>query len=283
MNWIDPEVDVLVPDDVPLETALSRTTHLAIGAHPDDLEVFAYQGIAACYRQPALWFTGITVTDGAGSVRGALYEDTTDEDLIEIRREEQREAARIGRYGLQVQLGVPSKVIKNPKKVGKVGQDLGEILELCRPRVVYLHNPLDRHPTHVAVFLQSLKALRKLAPDKRPVECTGCETWRDLDWLPDRFRISHDVSAYPNLARTLIGLYDSQIRSGKRYDLALIGRREANATFSQSHAADEASAVNLALDLMPLLEDPDLDPKAFALSRIDAFRAEVDTLYDTLT
>ena len=283
MNWIDPEVDVLVPDDVPLENALSRTTHLVIGAHPDDLEVFAYQGIAACYRQPELWFTGITVTDGAGSVKGARYADATDAELIAIRKEEQREAARIGQYGLQVQLGVPSKVIKNPAKAAGVGRDLQEILELCRPRVVYLHNPLDRHPTHVAVFLQSLRALRKLDPAIRPSECFGCEAWRDLDWLPERFRISHDVSAYPNLARTLIGLYDSQISSGKRYDLALIGRREAHATFSQSHAADEAPAVNLSLDLKPLLDDPDLDPKAFALSRIDTFRAEVESLYDELT
>ena len=36
-----------VPDGSDLSSALARTTHLAIGAHQDDLEIFAYHGIAA--------------------------------------------------------------------------------------------------------------------------------------------------------------------------------------------------------------------------------------------
>lgn len=281
MNWIDPSIDILVPDDVPLETALARTTHLAVGAHPDDLEVFAYEGISACYRDPNQWFTGITVTDGAGSVRGTAYAHYSDAELVAIRRDEQREAARIGLYGAQIQMGVPSKTIKDPKKAKAVGKNLGEILKLCQPRVVYLHNPLDRHPTHIAVFLQCLRALRGLNPDELPERCYGCETWRDLDWLPERHRISQDVSAYPNLGAALIALYDSQISSGKRYDLAVAGRRAAHATLSHSHAGDASPAVSLAVDLMPLLQDPELDPKQFSLDLINAFRDEVSELYDS--
>lgn len=283
MNWIDSSIDILIPDDVPLEAALGRTTHLAVGAHPDDLEVFAYEAISTCYRDPHQWFTGVTVTDGAGSVRGTAYADYSDEELIAIRREEQREAARIGLYGAQIQMGIPSKTIKDPKKAKAFGQDLAEIFQICRPRFVYLHNPLDRHPTHIAVFLQCLRALRTLKQEDLPELCFGCETWRDLDWLPERFRISQDVSAYPNLALALIALYDSQISAGKRYDLAVAGRRAAHATLSHSHAGDESPAVSLAIDLMPLLRDPKLDPKQFSLDLVDAFREEVSDLYDSLT
>ena len=36
-----PNADIFIPDATPLPSALSRTTHLGIGAHQDDLEFFA--------------------------------------------------------------------------------------------------------------------------------------------------------------------------------------------------------------------------------------------------
>lgn len=282
MNWIDKQVDISIPDNVPLETALSRSTHLAIGAHADDLEIFAYPGIAECYRREDRWFTGITVTDGAGSPRGETYAGYSEEELVEIRKEEQREAARIGQYGLQIQLGLPSKTVRNRKKAAILRKDLTEIMKLCRPEVVYLHNPLDRHATHVAVFLHSLEALRSIPRSILPKQCYGCEGWRDLDWLPDSHKVYLDVSARPHLAQALIGLYDSQIAAGKRYDRAISGRREANATFSHSHSVDTYSAVNVALDLMPLVLDRKRDPHAFAQSLIREFSSEVSSQFEAL-
>ena len=38
--------DPRVPDGVSIDDAFTRTTHLAIGAHPDDLEVMDYHGVA---------------------------------------------------------------------------------------------------------------------------------------------------------------------------------------------------------------------------------------------
>ena len=49
-----------------------------------------------------------------------------------------------------------------------------------------------------------------------------------------------DVSGRDNLAAAMNGVFDSQIAGGKRYDLATIGRRAANATFFESHATDQA-------------------------------------------
>ena len=50
--------EAFVPDGAPLSTALARTTHLGIGAHPDDLEIMACHGILECYRNNDRWFTG---------------------------------------------------------------------------------------------------------------------------------------------------------------------------------------------------------------------------------
>ena len=46
MDFHNPAADLFVPDGLEMPAALSRTTHLAIAAHQDDLEIMAYHGIA---------------------------------------------------------------------------------------------------------------------------------------------------------------------------------------------------------------------------------------------
>jgi hypothetical protein len=78
--------DVFVPDGSPVGPALARTTHLAIAAHADDIEFFAWHGISACFGASDKWFTGIVVTDGAGSPRTGRYAGYSERQMIEARR-----------------------------------------------------------------------------------------------------------------------------------------------------------------------------------------------------
>jgi hypothetical protein len=87
------------------------------------------------------------------------------------------------------------------------------------------------------------------------VRALGCEIWRDLDWLPDSEKVALDSGRHPKLARKLLAVFDSQITGGKRYDLASIGRRSANATFFASHATDNLAGVTWAIDLTPVTRD----------------------------
>jgi len=79
-------VEIYVPDVTPDVEALGRTTHLSIAAHQDDIEIMAYHGILECFQQPDRWFTGVVVTDGAGSPRSGAYADYTDEMMKEVRK-----------------------------------------------------------------------------------------------------------------------------------------------------------------------------------------------------
>ena len=47
-----------IPDSCPAAGAVTRTTHLGIGAHQDDLEFMAYHGIVTCYEDSSNYFTG---------------------------------------------------------------------------------------------------------------------------------------------------------------------------------------------------------------------------------
>jgi len=266
--------DVLVPDGLDLEAALARTTHLGVGTHQDDLEIMACHGILKCFGREDLWFTGVTSADGSGSARSGVYADYSDEDMTRARMEEQRAAARIGRYGALLQLCYASREVKDPQD-RRLEEDLVSILKSARPQVLYTHNPADKHATHVAVAMAVIDALRALPAAERPQEVYGCEVWRDLDWLPDEGKVPLDVSGHENLKAALLGVYDSQIAGGKRYDLATLGRQRANATYLESHGVDTQEAMVTALDLTPLLRDEDLKVEDYIGCFIDEFRASV--------
>src|SRR5436190_11151378 len=108
MKFSRPDADIFLPDNTPPAAALARTTHLCVAAHQDDIEIMAHAGITACYGQPGRYFTGVVVTNGAGSPRQGAYAGVTDEKMLSVRREEQRQAAALGKYNLQVQLSHPS-------------------------------------------------------------------------------------------------------------------------------------------------------------------------------
>jgi LmbE family N-acetylglucosaminyl deacetylase len=273
MRFSRADADVFAPAGGDPEMALARTTHLAIGAHQDDLEIFGYHGIAECVGRGDRSFTGIVVTDGRGSPRSGPFAGMTDDQMVAVRRKEQRRAAELGRFGLVVQLAHPSAVVKAGDAA--VVDDLVALLAGCRPQVLYTHNPADRHDTHVAVLMRTLEAVRRLPREVRPARVLGCEGWRDLDWLPREYRVELTLDSHGTLANDLVAVFESQIAGGKRYDLAVEGRRRANATLGESHSIDTAEGITLAMDLTELFHDDTADPVAFAGARVEALRGDV--------
>ena len=274
MTLKNPNADIFVPDGLEVAAALARTTHLVIAAHQDDIEIMAYHGIAECFGRSDRWFTGVVVTNGAGSPRAGLYGAYTDEEMQQVRLREQRKAAYVGEYACQLQLGYSSAAVKDAARLGLKG-DLSQILRATRPQVVYLHNLADKHDTHVGTALRSIAVLRELRDECRPQKVYGCEVWRDLDWLPDEDKQSLPASAQGNVAAALVGIFDSQVTGGKRYDLATAGRRLANATYFASHAVDTETALTFAMDLTPLIDDPGLPVEGYVLGFVDKLRSDI--------
>ncbi len=274
MITLNPLARLMVPDGSRGPSALARTTHLGIGAHQDDLEFMAFHGILACYERADRWFGGVTITDGRGSSRAGKFKDWTDDQIAAERIREQEAAAVIGQYSFIAQLGYGSSAVRDAKQTA-VRDDLRAILEATRPEVVYLHNLADKHDTHVGCALRCLEAIRLLPKADRPKMVYGCEVWRDLDWLVDAEKTPMPVSARPELARALNEVFATQIAGGKRYDLAVLGRRTANATFSNAHSTDQETAMQWAMDLTPLIADDQLDPLAYTVGFIDRLKADV--------
>ena len=252
----------------------NHVTHLGIGAHADDLEFMALEGILSCYEGRGS-FAGVTCTDGRGSSRTGRFADVSDDDMVRVRADEQNRAADLGRYAAMVQLGHPSAVVKSAASREPLVLELLEILTSCCPETVYTHNLADKHPSHTGVALAAVEAVRRMPETHRPARLLGCEVWRSLDWIGDGERVAMDVGGKGKLAATLAEVFESQIAGGKRYDLAVAGRRRANATFSNPHAIDQMEEVWYAMDLTPLAKDIELDISEYVLGYIDRFREDV--------
>ena len=266
--------EIFVPDGLPVARALKRVTHLGIGAHQDDLEFMAFHGIAQCHASRRKWFGGVTCTNGSGSARTGAFRKFSDAQMMAARRREQNAAAVIGKYGAMIQLNYPSREVKSTVSAA-LKSDLKKILAATRPQIVYTHNPADKHDTHIGVAVAALQAMRELPRPQRPRKVIGCEVWRDLDWLPDADKMVMDVSGHDQLASALNGIFLSQTAGGKRYDLAVLGRRTANATFFESHATDQSDQIIFGMDLTPLVADESRDIVDFVCDFIGKFRKEV--------
>jgi len=246
---------------------------LAIAAHFDDVEFMAYSAISECIQSEDKGFAAVVLTNGGGSPRGGKYADITDADMIKLRVKEQFKAAEIGEYSEMICLMQSSQNVKSLEP--EISSNLAKIILELRPKILYCHNPFDKHPTHIAsckLVVDTLRSVRYNVPDLKVV---GCEVWRGLDWVADNDKIGMDTSYRHDLARQLFDVFDSQITGGKNYGNATIGRYVSNATFFQSHSIDTSNSLSYGIDMTPLLKDENLTLKEFATQHLDNFRQSV--------
>lgn len=274
MKFINAGAELYIPDGTDPEDAVGRTTHLAIAAHQDDVEIMAYDGINQCFAREDRWFMAAVAADGAGSPRNGSYSGYTDERMRQVRKQEQKKAAFIGEYTALALLDYSSASIKDPSDTRLV-DEVKELVLKARPGIIYTHNLADKHDTHAAVALKVIRALRALPREALPEKVYGCEVWRNLDWMNDDEKVVFDVSGHPNISAALLGVFDSQICGGKRYDLAAEGRRLGNATFIEPRRTDGAAALSYAMDLTPLILDKDMDICRYVTGFIDRFRTSI--------
>jgi len=275
MKLSEASAEIWVPDGVSEDAALKRTTHMAIAAHQDDVEIMALEGILAGFGDSEKWFTAIIVTNGAGSPRDGIYGKYTDDQMQTVRRLEQKKAAFVGEYAAAALLNHPSSNVKSSSNPGPKN-DIKAIVAASRPEVIYTHNLADKHDTHIGVALRTIAALRELPADQRPKKIYGCEVWRDLDWLVDDDKVVFKLDERENIATSLVGVFDSQIAGGKRYDLATQARRRAHATYFQSHSVDAAQMINFGVDLTPLIHNDKLDPAEYIGGFVKRFADDVN-------
>lgn len=180
---------------------------LAIGAHPDDVEIFCGGTMARLAAEGHTTFI-CPLTDGSG---GAT--NVPPEEMARIRKKEAAAAAAVlGATPLWV--GVPDgTLIDNEENRLKVI----DVIRQARPDVIIGHTPDDYHPDHIgaaqlvfaAGFLASIPNIRT-SHDNWPAVPTlyRMDTLGGLEFRPDQFV---DITAFMEQKTESIRAHASQL------------------------------------------------------------------------
>jgi hypothetical protein len=265
-------------NDQSLSAALDGVSVAVIGAHQDDLPI-----LHPAIGMDGSHVLGVVVTDGAGSpsTKGDYSRSAgfTESKIAALRHAEQHAEAAVGKYAVQAQLGYSSEDIGGRGNTGAGPQQEALTLELLQfftkatnLKEVYVHTPFDKHQTHNAVTRAVIEALRMLPPERRnAITLIGREVWRDMDWLPENKKHLTDVTPALGSVQRLLQQHRTQ-NTLKSYDTGAVGRFLANSTFGDSHAASDASAVAVGVDMTELLKNPQMTLVDFCDEAAKAFR-----------
>lgn len=124
---------------------------LAIGAHPDDIEIFMY-GILAAYKKRGDNIHLAVATDGAGGVI------KTSENLIQVRKKETIEGLEL--IGQPRFLNLPDGKLSY---TSGATEKIDYFIKTINPNIIITHSPEDYHPDH--------RALSKIVSDSAGFDC----------------------------------------------------------------------------------------------------------------
>ena len=191
-----------------------------VSAHPDDVD-FGVAGTVAAWTEAGIAVTYCIVTDGQA---GGFDRTVSREEMVRIRRNEQREAAaRVGVQDVRF-LGYPDGVLEaTPALVGEISALIRDL----RPERMVIPSPerdygrIHRsHPDHLAAGKAALDAIYPAArnPFAHPELLEqGLEPWSVADtWLMAHPTSNHvvDITATYDRKIAAIMAHDSQHQDG---------------------------------------------------------------------
>ncbi len=142
---------------------------LAIGAHPDDIEIFMYGLLSVC-QQRGDEVSLIVATDGAaGNVKSSI-------NLTVVRELETRKALK--NLGSLTLLGLPDGNLSESKNAAEV---LRNAINIVNPDIIVTHDPEDYHSDHRALS----KYVQDVANFKYPIIFS--DTLMGINFNPDFF------------------------------------------------------------------------------------------------
>jgi LmbE family N-acetylglucosaminyl deacetylase len=187
---------------------------LAIGAHPDDLEILC-AGTLARYAQAGHEVVMCLATDGT-----AGHMIIKPPELAQIREREARAAADVIKAEF-IWLGFPDELIFNDRKTRLA---LVDAIRQARPDVIITHAPNDYHPDHRMVsrlvfdasFVASLPNIETGRPAHPAVPpLYYMDTLAGKGFHPTEYV---DISATIDIKRQMLACHKSQLKWLKDHD-----------------------------------------------------------------
>jgi LmbE family N-acetylglucosaminyl deacetylase len=188
---------------------------LAVGCHPDDLEIACFGTLLACVGRGDT----VTVCHVANGNRGHV--EIPSEELRLIRREEARQAAGLIGAAI-VTLDAPDLEVdsRDPDLV----KAMIDLVRRVQPDLVITHSPLDYMKDHVEVqrlvfdasFSASVPWMKTQCPDRADITpLYYMDTLAGVNFLPAEYV---DISAYIDTKLQALDCHHSQIDWMREHD-----------------------------------------------------------------
>ena len=181
---------------------------LALGAHPDDLEINC-GGTLARYSKLGVTVSMFNATNGEkGGMGGDMAE------IARVRRQEASESARV----------IGASALAGPFHDGELEVNLDsrkvivDVIRQCKPDVVLTHHPMDYHPDHTnlsklvsdAIYMVGIPHFRTQHPALETVPFLYFfETASGIGFLPEEYV---DISDFIELKKKMMMAHASQVR-----------------------------------------------------------------------
>ena len=150
---------------------------LAIGAHPDDIEIFMF-GFLSCCKEMGYKISAIVATDGS------LGGDNYDNRLVENRKKETLNG--LNSFGTPVFLNLPDGSLGNENIHTNIVKNS---IEKVSPDLIVTHYHKDYHSDHVNLS----KIVKRSAGHYIPI--LYCDTMMGINFLPNYYV---DVTKFMN-------------------------------------------------------------------------------------
>ena len=302
--WITPKFDFYHPEKMGvyekfdyknvdhlkyLGDYLTDTTDLSCTAHQDDAEIENGIQILQAQRDPKKNFLNIIATDGASSksrlnradadAEGSKGKPFELQELPERRWREQRDASSASKTP-SIQLGYPSNAVNGLMGDGKKAEVVhilsGLFDSMPNLKDVFLHNPLDKHDTHLGVLACSVAAFRSMDSKDLPDNIVGMEGWGGLAGMPHGELVKFVTENKQDLEeiKGWISLYTSQLDLQLRaYDKVTIALYEAHAGFvTDPHSLGVIEGMAIGVKLTDYIKNPDMQLEDMAEDLIRIMR-----------
>ena len=130
--------EIFVPDGLPAEQALRRTTRLAISAHQDDIEIMAAAPILQCFQNEDLWFSGVVMTNGEAAHRVmTCIKITLMMPCTRCASRSKRKLPSSVKLWGSGTAGLPQQNQSKMDRIGNPSKDIARVLEGCRPQFIF--------------------------------------------------------------------------------------------------------------------------------------------------
>ncbi|MBM3802026.1 MAG: PIG-L family deacetylase [Acidimicrobiia bacterium] len=193
---------------------------LAVGAHPDDLEILCAGTLARCAERGDTVFMAVS-TDGAGG------STTLPEHEISCLRQAEACASAAVIGAQPIWLGFPERHLYDNDQTR---QRYIELVRETRPDVIITHDPVnDYHPDHLATgqILRSIRVMvvqQNIQSQHPPLETVPdlhfMDTIAGINFVPQTYV---DISATMALKRQMLSAHQSQLKlMQQRYGLTLL-------------------------------------------------------------